>query len=135
MKKSMAGSLVIFDRFPLEVLNPELGSGYMDGSKITTLIGPKAGAIARRMARAEKALYEKMRPPEYLAILNVSPEVSLQRKPDHQQDVVEAKSQLVGDLITLAESEPKRLRSIPLNADLPFEDVFLQLKKRIWEIL
>lgn len=135
MKKSMAGSLVIFDRYPLEVLNPQLGSGYMDGAKISSLMGKNAGPVARRMARAEKALYEKLRPPEYLAILNVSPEVSLRRKPDHQQDVVEAKSLLVGELTALAESDPKRLRSIPLNADLPFEEVFLQLKKRIWEIL
>jgi len=135
MKKAMAGSLVIFDRYPLEVLNPQLGPGYMDGSKIATLIGRNAGGIARRMARAERALYEKMRPPEYLAILNVSPEVSLQRKPDHKQDVVEAKSLLVSDLMALADSDPKRLRSIPLNADLPFEEVFLQLKRRIWDIL
>ena len=133
MKRSMAGSLVIFDRYPLESLDPQIGAGQMDGSKIAAMAGEKNGAAARFMARTEKALYDKIRPPDYLAILNVSPEVSLQRKPDHKQAVVEAKSQLIQQMMSLAES--RGLRSIPLDADLPFEDVFLQLKRKIWEIL
>jgi thymidylate kinase len=135
MKKSMAGSLVIFDRYPLESLDPQIAVGQMDGSKIATLIGKDGGAIARWMARVERAYYEKIRPPDYLAILDVSPEVSLQRKPDHKQDVVETKSQLIRQLTALAESESRGLRSIHLNADLPYEEVLLRLKRSVWEIL
>jgi thymidylate kinase len=135
MKRSMAGSLVIFDRYPLEVLDPQIGVGHMDGSKIATLVGKNGGAAARFLARMERALYDKIRPPEYLAILDVSPEVSLQRKPDHKQDVVQAKSQLIRQLTALAESESRGLRSIRLNADRPYEEVLLQLKRSVWEIL
>ncbi|HSL46389.1 MAG TPA: hypothetical protein VK897_23345, partial [Anaerolineales bacterium] len=117
MKKSMAGSVVIFDRYPLEVLDPQLGAGRMDGSRIQSMLDERSGPVARKLAKAEKALYEKMRPPEYLVILDVSPEVSFQRKPDHDPEVLEAKSQLIAQLAALAESESKGLRSIHLNAD------------------
>jgi thymidylate kinase len=135
MKRSMAGSVVIFDRYPLESLDPQIGVGRMDGSKIAGMLGKNGGMVARFLARTEKALYDRIRPPDYLAILNVSPEVSLQRKPDHKQDVVQEKSQLIHQMMTLAESESRGLRSIQLNADLPFEEVFLQLKRSVWEIL
>lgn len=135
MKRSMAGSVVIFDRYPLESINPQIGSGRMDGSKIAALVGDRGGAVVRILARAEKTLYEGIRPPDHLAILNVSPEVSLQRKPDHKQDVVEAKSQLVGQLATLAESDARCLRTFQINADRPFDEVFLELKRKVWEIL
>ena len=135
MKKSMAGSVVIFDRYPLEVLDPEIGPGRMDGSRIAVQAGGRAGILTRRMANAEKRLYDKIRPPDYLVILDVSPDVSFQRKPDHQPDVLKAKSQLIGQVVALAEAEPKRLRSIHLNADQPFDEIFLHLKRRLWEIL
>ena len=133
MKRSMAGSVVIFDRYPLESLDSQIGAGRMDGSKVAGMLNKNSGAIARFLARTESALYDKIRPPDYLAILNVSPEVSLQRKPDHKQDVVEAKSQLIKQMIGLAAS--KNIRNIHLNADLPYEEVFLQLKRKVWEIL
>ena len=129
----MAGSVVIFDRYPLESLDSQIGAGRMDGSKVAGMLNKNSGAIARFLARTESALYDKIRPPDYLAILNVSPEVSLQRKPDHKQDVVEAKSQLIKQMIGLAAS--KNIRNIHLNADLPYEEVFLQLKRKVWEIL
>ena len=133
MKKSMAGSVVIFDRYPLESLDPQIGFGRMDGSKIAAMAGENSGAVTRFFARTERALYDRIRPPDYLAILDVSPEVSLKRKPDHKRDVVEGKSQLIRQMLDLAES--RGLRSIHLNADLPYEDVFLQLKRKVWEIL
>jgi thymidylate kinase len=135
MKKAMAGSVVIFDRYPLESINPQIGAGGMDSSKISVTAGGSGGAVARILARTEKALYAKIHLPDYLAILNVSPAVSLKRKPDHKPDVVEAKSQLIGRLTALAESDAKGLRTIHLDADLPFEEVFLQLKRKVWEIL
>jgi thymidylate kinase len=135
MKRSMAGSIVIFDRYPLESLDPQIGVGQMDGSKIAGMLGKNSGVIARFLARREKSLYDKIRPPDYVAILNVSPEVSLQRKPDHKQNVVEAKSQLIQQVMALAESDSRGLRSIHINADLPFEEVFLFLKRKVWEIL
>jgi thymidylate kinase len=99
------------------------------------MAGENSGAVARFLSRTERALYDKIRPPDYLAILDVSPEVSLQRKPDHKQDVVEAKSQLIRQLIALAESELSGFRTIHLNADLPFDEVFMEIKRKVWEIL
>lgn len=135
IKRAMAGSIVIFDRYPLEVIDPQLGPGRMDGSRIAAEASQQAGLLTRWMARAEKRLYEKIRPPDYLVILDVSPDVSARRKPDHRPEVLKAKSELIGHIAALAQSEPKRLPSIHLNADLPFEEIFLQLKRQLWEIL
>ena len=135
MKKSMAGSLVIFDRFPLESLDPQIGVGRMDGSKIAVMAGENSGAVAQFLARTEKSFYDRIRPPDYLVILDVSPTVSLQRKPDHKREVVEEKSRLIRQMTALAESASRGLRSIHLDADLPYEDVFLHLKRKVWEIL
>ncbi|MDP1546583.1 MAG: hypothetical protein Q8L87_11215 [Anaerolineales bacterium] len=135
VKKAMAGSVVIFDRYPLEAISSQIGLGQMDGSKLHTLFGNSGGIVTRMLVKAEKALYDKIRPPDYLTLLNVSPAVSLQRKPDHKREVVEAKSQLIGQLAGWVESEAKDLQSIHLDANLPFEEVFLQLRRKIWEIL
>jgi thymidylate kinase len=135
MKKAANGSIVIFDRFPLEAIDPQIGEGQMDGAKISARVGNVNGMIARRLAKVEKAYYEKIRPPDHLVLLDVSPEVSLRRKPDHKQEVIEAKSQLIRGLTALAESDASGSRRIRLNADQPYENVIMQLKKRVWEIL
>jgi hypothetical protein len=90
MKKALAGSAVIFDRFPLGSLDPE--DSLMDGPRLPSLVRDMSGAIPHAVARAEQELYNKMRFPDYLLVLNVSPKTSLERKPDHHPAAIEAKN-------------------------------------------
>lgn len=135
MKRSMAGSVVIFDRYPLESIRSEIGVGQMDGSRISVAFAGNKSASLGSLAKREKKYYEGIRPPENLVILNVSPEVSLKRKPDHKLDVVEGKSKLIDQLVALSESETSGLKVVNLDADLPLEQVSLELRKNIWEML
>ena len=134
-KKAAAGSLVIYDRYPLEFISTQREYRLLDGPQIYLTGVAGNGAIPGALARAEQNLYLKIRPPDFLFVLNVSPEVSMQRKPDHQRPVVEAKSRAVGDLASKAERGARKSGVIHLNADLPFEEVWSQLKTRVWEVL
>ena len=126
-KKAGEGYLVIFDRFPLEA--------PLDGPQIHLSTDGRMGSIANLFSRAERKLYSKIRPPDCFIVLDVSPQVSLQRKPDHKREAIEAKNQLLNEII--AKNRPQALssRMICLDANLPFEQVLGQIKKKVWEIL
>ena len=134
-KKAMAGSIVIYDRYPLESISARVEHRLLDGPQIPLTAHGETAAIAGAFARAEQNLYRKIRPPDYLFLLEVSPDVSLERKPDHKRAVVEAKSRAVSELAALAELDTKKLRLIHLNADLPLDEVVSQLKTNVWEVL
>lgn len=107
----------------------------MDGPQIPLIANGEIGAIAGAFARAEQNLYRKIRLPDCLFALDVSPDVSLQRKPDHQRAAVEAKSRAVGELKAMAELDAAKMNLVHLDANLPFEEVLSQLKTRIWKVL
>ncbi len=134
-KKAMAGSIVIYDRYPLESISTGTEFRLLDGPQIAVTIDGEMGAITRALARAEKNLYRGIRLPDYLIVLGVSPDVSLQRKPDHRRAAIEAKARAVGELKAMANSDARKLGLIYLNADLPLEGVLSQLKTRIWRVL
>jgi thymidylate kinase len=126
-QKTTAGSIVIYDRYPLDV--------SLDGPKIHLAAGGQMGAIARLFSRLEQNLYGKFRLLDYLVVLDVSPEVSLQRKPDHNRAAVEAKSQVVRKLIAQVEQETGWLDVVRIDADQSFEEVLSQLKMAVWELI
>ncbi len=134
-KRAMAGSIVIFDRYPLDAITGQLGPHLLDGPQIQQVVEGDLGRIAQALARAEQNLYDNMRAPDYLFVLEVSPETSLQRKPDHHRTAVEAKSQTIGELVALAESGAAKFNLVAINADHPMEEVIAQLKTKIWEVL
>ena len=73
--------------------------------------------------------------PDLLFVLEVSPEVSLERKPDHDLAAIEAKNIALGKLATFIETSPKKVRVSYINASLPLEDVLGQIKQEIWGAL
>jgi thymidylate kinase len=73
--------------------------------------------------------------PDCVIVLDVSPEVSAARKPDHAPAVLEAKIKGVRSLIEVIRSEHRDVRLIHINADQPFDEVVLQLKRNIWSAL
>jgi thymidylate kinase len=134
MKQAMTGSIVIFDRFPLESIRTSARFRLLDGPQIS-LDEDESGVIARKLADAEQRLYQAMRPPDVLLVLDVSPEVSLLRKPDHQEAAVEAKAQAINELIGMADLQDRGVNVIHFNADLPRETVLAQIQSRIWALI
>ncbi len=121
------GCVVIFDRYPLPQANL-FGRG-MDGPRIATLGSGKPRGMLKKLAGAEQSLYQKILTPEHLFALQVSPDVSQTRKPDHDANKVRAKSRALLDL-DLPEGE-----LIAIDADQPLADVLLQVKTHIWSLL
>lgn len=117
-----AGSLVVFDRYPLAAL--------LDGPKIELLAGGETPGLAQLFSRWERAIYQKIGPPDHYFLLDVTSEVSLQRKPDHDRATIEAKQRLLRDL-----AEEDLLNLARLDADLPFQRVVNALKRTVWQRL
>ena len=134
-KKALGGSIVIFDRCPLESVDLGPGLRLMDGPQIPSLLAGRSSPIFRAFAGVEQRLYRKIHPPEFLFVLEVSPEVSHQRKPDHQPATLEAKSRAVAALTSRATDGDHPLPLFPIDANRPLEEVLSQLKTKIWELL
>jgi len=135
-KRAQAGSIVLFDRYPLEIFNTDsIDFHEMDGAKIASLAKDRNDFITRWFVRAEKELYSSMTLPDCVIVLDVSPEVSTARKPDHAPAVLEAKIKGVRSLIVVIRSKHHDVRLIHINADQPFDEVALQLKRNIWSAL
>lgn len=126
-KNANQGSIVVFDRFPLQA--------PLDGPQIHLVSNDQPGIIERAFSSAEHSLYHKFQLPDCLIVLDVSPDVSILRKPDHKRNTVEAKGQLLRELTAKYETTPNGPRIIQLNADQPLEYVLTQMKQRIWELL
>lgn len=132
-ERARSGSVVIFDRYPLEAISQREDHRLLDGPQIPRLAGGDRGPVARAFADAEGRLYRKMLPPDHLLVLDVSPDVSLRRKPDHQREAVAAKSRAVRELAGVAEAAPLGLAYI--SADEPPDDVLRRLKRHVWRVL
>jgi len=87
------------------------------------------------LAFDQRGTYRKMLPPDYLVALEVSPDVSVQRKPDHQRATVEAKGRAIRALATLPDLANRSFSLIRISADQPLADVQRQLKEHIWRVL
>lgn len=134
-KKALGGSIVIFDRCPLESVDLGPGLRHMDGPQIPSLLEARNGSIFRAFAGVEQRLYRKIHPPEFLFVLEVSPEVSHQRKPDHQPATLAAKSRAVAAFTSLVSDGNHQLNLFSIDANRPLDEVLSQLKTRIWELL
>ncbi len=134
-RQALAGSIVIFDRYPVETISSRMEHRLLDGPRIPFIADGDPGAMARAFYGAEQNLYQQIHPPDYLFVLDVSPDISLQRKPDHNRATVEAKSRAARGLTALAEQQAGRLNVIHVDANLPSQAVLSQLKAKIWEAL
>jgi thymidylate kinase len=120
-----AAAIVIYDRYPLAAL--------LDGPKI--YLNGNATSLGRVFASAEQSIYRQIGPPEHYVLLNVSPDVSLQRKPDHDRTAVTAKARFLNQFAVALEREADSVNLVPINADRPFEEVVRQLKTAVWQVL
>lgn len=126
-KQASQGALVLYDRYPLESVR--INGRFMDGPRIASLHPREMGPMTAKMSAMEQNIYRKIRLPDYLFVLNVSPEVSAQRKPDHKQEKLETKIESLDNM------EQDGLCVIHINADQPLEQTLLQIKTALWDLL
>jgi thymidylate kinase len=129
LRQAARGAIVLCDRYPLEAIHQVMESRPMDGPQIATEAGDEMGRLTRKLSEWEQAIYRKIHPPDHILVLHVSPEVSQQRKPDHQWEMIETKSR------ALRHMDTQNLHVIEIDADQSYEQVLLQSKAAIWKLL
>jgi thymidylate kinase len=131
-RKAAQGSIVISDRYPLEGFSRVTDNSRhpQDGPRISWMCrDAKAKGPVAYLARKENQLYGKIQPPDYVIVLHVCSETSLQRKPEIDQQIIQAKIQAIEKL------ERDGLRVIDIDANQPLEEVLPQIKSALWRIL
>jgi hypothetical protein len=128
------GRVVIFDRFPLDPLSERAEHRLFDGPQIRTLLGPHSSRAVGALAWIEERRYAGFGLPEHLIVLRVSPEVSIDRKPDHRPEVLTTKSRAAAELAELARRSG-RTNVIEVDADRPLSEVLLEVERSVWDVL
>ena len=110
------GGIVIADRYPL----PELWAPPepMDGPRLA----------GQGLAGRERALYARIGPPDRAFVLRTDLAVLRRREPRVEPGIHARKAQVVNAL------EDSPVRSV-VDGNRPYEDVLLDLKRRIWALL
>jgi thymidylate kinase len=132
-RQATEGGVVIFDRFPLVALSEREEHLILDGPRIRRTLGARGGRLLGVMADREERMYRRFGMPDHLVVLQVSPEVSIRRKPDHRPEVLAAKSRAAVELAELAERAG--VDTIRVDADRPLDEVLLELERRLWGVL
>ena len=122
-KKVKAGAVVIFDRFPFK--------SPLDGPEIPLVSVGFNRFLSGFFSRQEKAIYQRFGFPDFLILLDVSPHVSLQRKPDHSAETIAAKKHAL-DLLQKELSDVPGKNWETVDADADYATVLLQIKHLIW---
>ncbi len=141
VRKSASGSIVMFDRFPLSAFPAIVDSHHLDGPQIQRLASDAADISAGKVIGAEEDIYSTFQTPDALILLMVSPQVSLQRKPDHRPEAIEAKFATLSQMVTRSDraNDPsttgKRVKVIQINADNSLDAVIHQLKGEVWKLI
>ena len=125
--KAAQGAIVLCDKYPIASLVYEGRS--MDGPRIIAKSTWRPGLLGRAMARIEAGIYRRISLPDQLFVLQVSQEVSFDRKPDHDEALLTMKNQ------ALAEWLEENENTLEIDADRPASLVLHDLKKKTWDIV
>jgi hypothetical protein len=101
----------------------------MDGARLDVEIPPPRPRLVDRLSEREQRIYERILPPDHIVALQVSANVSLRRKPDHDPRSIEAKTEAV------RRSGGGENGFIDIDADQPLDVVVVEVRKRIWDCL
>lgn len=121
------GAIVIYDRYPLPDL--PVNGRPADGPRIAYANRRPHGRLTAALSAWEQRYYRRIAPPENLIVLQVSPEVSLARKPGHSRSEVEAKC------LAMQQIEPGRSRLVEIDADRPLPAVLDNVQRSIWQLI
>lgn len=131
-RQAAQGTIVIYDRYPLVGIHRVMDKALppMDGPRIAwSGDGQEMGSVTARLARTEQQLYDQIGPPEHLVLLHVTPEISKQRKPDHQLEQIETKIRAIETM------DRNGLQIIDIDTTQPQAEVLRQVKQELWNIL
>jgi thymidylate kinase len=126
-KEVEEGSVIIFDRFPF--VSP------LDGPEIHLISEGKLFFFTRKLSEIEKRLYRKFDYLDFITVLDVNPEVSIERKPDHSMETIVAKNVALSQLKTDLSKAPEQWNWISIDSDLPIDQVLLNIKAAVWSQL
>jgi thymidylate kinase len=112
-------SLVICDRFPQKDV-----TGYFDGPKLQS--GKNDWYSRLEMKQFNKLCQVEA---DVILRLHVAPETAARRKPEHDRKLIEQKC---SDLSALSFGNA---RVVDVDAGMPYEQVLLAIKRKIWESL
>jgi hypothetical protein len=120
------GIVVVGDRYPQHQV-----MGFNDGPLLDGWSRSPSG-LRRALATWEAQPYRwaEARPPQLVIKLRVSPEVAVVRKPGMRAEEIQRR---LGALASLR--YPAETRVVEVDADRPWEEVLLDCKRRVWEIL
>jgi thymidylate kinase len=127
-KISMVGGVALFDRFPLRQIHEHMPVNPMDGPRIPVL-NERGSGFNLDLGKIERKIYKMILFPDIIIALDVSPEISNIRKPDHDIETITTKSEAIRNF------DRDGLRVTMIDADLPLESVLLSIKSSIWENL
>ena len=125
-REARKGSISIFDRFPYE--------SPLDGPEIKEAGDENNKNLVGFFYQREQKVYKKFVFPDLIIILKVTPEISQKRKPDHRLETIQEKDAAIERLQSRLRSSTAK-NWVTQNADIPIEEVFLELKRNIWSIL
>ena len=122
----MNGGYSILDRFPQ--LQSE---GLNDGLKLKKFANQLGSRHIAKLAEKEERMMQivKRVQPDLLFRLIITPETSMKRKPEEQTDYESIKQK--ADQFNKIQYSAKRV--IDIDAERPYEEVLLEIKKEIWK--
>lgn len=126
-RRAARGAIVLFDRYPLPSV--PIHDRPMDGPRLDVEIPPPRSRLFDRLSERERQIYRRILPPDHVVALQVSADISLRRKPDHDPSGIEAKTRAI------RQSRGSGNAFIDIDADQPLELVVAEIRKRIWGFL
>lgn len=126
-KEAHQGSIVIFDRFPF--FSP------LDGPEIHLMSERKLNYLTKKLSAIERRLYQSFKYLDLLIVLDVSPEISVQRKPDHSMETILSKYDAMQRLKEELSEASSNHFWVSIDSDNSMEQVMLELKRAVWSEL
>jgi thymidylate kinase len=133
-REERAGSIVIFDRFPLLELAQCDDRRLFDGPQIPSILPAAKTRITRHLAEAEARQYAAFHLPRNLVVLRVESDVAIARKPDHHRDELRAKCRVIAALGDHA-AGTSGVAVTRIDASRPSSTVLAEIKPVIWDVI
>lgn len=117
------GKIVLYDRYP-----QPFNRGYSDGPKVID----NGGWVTGWLYRWEMAIYNELFAhfPDHCLCLLVDPAVSVERKGEDSEDVINNKNNVIEELLKVKSS-----KCSVIDANQGFDAVLLELKDLVWKNL
>ena len=90
--------------------------------------------MSRKLSEREKKLYRNFDNLDLLIILDVEPDESHVRKPDHPLETIQNKYEALTKLKKDLDAEGK-LNWVPIDANMDLDQVYLEIRRAVWAIL